>query len=95
MRLCKVNIYNELHIPRFRDQCMFFFILTLIPCGLLHEKIMVQVLSFFYSGRTSSFSSGFFKNYYLKYPIAFNYASDCASFDDKLRFQKVTFKKFS
>lgn len=33
-----------------------------------------------------------FKNYYLKYPIAFSYASDCASFDDKPRFQKVTFK---
>lgn len=40
----------------------------------------------------TTFSFAIFKNYYLKYPIRIKYASDCASFDHKPRFQKVTFK---
>lgn len=62
------------------------------------EEIKIMSCSAFFIGRTSLFCLAkfrIFKNYYLKYPIAFfNYASDCASFDDKPRFSKSNFQKF-
>lgn len=37
VRWCKVNIYNEIHVPNFRDQCIFY-INIYVDSVLLQKK---------------------------------------------------------